>query len=139
MQDWFTAWLGLPVFVVFASLAAFYFGVAGLMVWLSFRSKFSGRIQTFKGVVAPFFGSTAIIFGMLIAFLSNDIWERNRLAERTVFTESDTLIALYSLSAASGSDNPTLRSAIRGYVNSVVEASGLGLRCRSGRTRLMRR
>ena len=38
MQDWFTAWLGLPVFAIFASLAAFYFGVAALMVWLSFRS-----------------------------------------------------------------------------------------------------
>jgi hypothetical protein len=121
MQDWFTAWLGLPVLVIFASLAAFYLGSAGLMVWLSFRSRFSGRIQTFKGVVAPFFGSTAIIFGLLIAFLSNDIWERNRQAERAVFTESDTLIALYSLSAASGSDSPTLRSAIRGYVTSVVE------------------
>ena len=121
MQDWFTAWLGLPVFAIFASLAAFYFGVAALMVWLSFRSRLSGRIQTFKGVVAPFFGSTAIIFGMLIAFLSNDIWERNRQAERTVFVESDTLIALYSLSAASGADNPALRSAIRGYVSAVVE------------------
>lgn len=121
MQDWFAAWLGLPVLAIFASLAAFYLGVAALMVWLSFRSRLSGRIQTFKGVVAPFFGSTAIIFGLLIAFLSNDIWERNRLAERTVFTESDTLIALYSLSAASGSDNPPLRSAIRGYVSAVVE------------------
>ena len=121
MQELFTAWLGWPVFAIFASLAAFYFGVAGLVVWLSFRSRLSVRIQTFKGVVAPFFGSTAIIFGMLVAFLSNDIWERNRQAERTVFIESDTLIALYSLSAASGSDNPTLRSAIRGYVSAVVE------------------
>ncbi len=121
MQSWFTAWLGWPVIAIFASLSAFYFGVAGLMVWLSFRSRLSGRIQSFKGVVAPFFGSTAIIFGLLAAFLSNDIWERNRQAERTVFTESDTLIALYSLSAASGSANPGLRSAIRGYVNSVVE------------------
>ena len=121
MQSWFTAWLGWPVIAIFASLATFFFGVAGLMVWLSFRSRLSGRIQSIKGVVAPFFGSTAIIFGLLIAFLSNDIWERNRQAERTVFTESDTLIALYSLSAASGSANPGLRSAIRGYVSSVVE------------------
>jgi hypothetical protein len=39
--------------------------------------------------------------GVLIAFLSNDIWDRNKQAEHVVFTESDTLIALYRLSAAS--------------------------------------
>ena len=121
MQSWFAAWLALPVPALFAILLAFYLGAAALMVWLSFRSSLSGRIQSFKGVVAPFFGSTGIIFGLLIAFLSNDIWERNRQAERIVMTESDTLIALYSLSAASGSDTKSLRSAIRGYVSAVID------------------
>ncbi|HET9046933.1 MAG TPA: hypothetical protein VFO33_08245 [Casimicrobiaceae bacterium] len=121
MQEWFSWWLALPVPVLFASLFAFYLGTAALIVWLSFRSKLSGRIQTFKGVVAPFFGSTSVIFGLLIAFLSNDIWDRNKQAEQIVFTESDTLVALYSLSAASGADNPALRTAIRGYVNAVVQ------------------
>jgi len=121
MQDWFAAWLALPVAALFASLFAFYLGTAALIVWLSFRSGLSLRIQTFKGVVAPFFGSTAVIFGLLIAFLSNDIWDRNKQAERIVVAESDTLVALYSLSVASGLDNPNLRSAIRGYVQAVVE------------------
>jgi hypothetical protein len=80
-----------------------------------------GRIQSFKGVVAPFFGSTAIIFGLLIAFLSNDIWDRNKQAEHLIFAESDTLVALYSLSAASGVDNQGLRTAIRSYVTAVIE------------------
>jgi hypothetical protein len=121
MQGWFTAWLALSVPVLFASLFAFYLATAALMVWLSFRSRLSERIQSFKGVVAPFFASTATIFGLLIGFLSNDIWERNKQAQRIVLTESDTLVALYSLSAASGSDNKSLRSAIRGYVRAVVE------------------
>jgi hypothetical protein len=121
MQGLFAAWLGLPVFVVFASLFAVYLGAAALMVWLSFRSPLSAHIQGYKGVVAPFFSSTAVIFGLLIAFLSNDIWDRNQQAERIVFTESDTLVALYSLSAASGADNPNLRAAIRGYVSAVVD------------------
>ena len=135
MQSWFTAWLALPVPVLFASLFAFYLGTAALIVWLSFRSGLSERIQSFKGVVAPFFGSTAVIFGLLIAFLSNDIWDRNKQAERIVLTESDTLVALYSLSAASGSDNPNLRSAIRGYVHAVVddEWPRLALQQRSAR------
>ena len=102
MQSLFTAWLALPVVAIFASLFAFYLGAAVFIGWLSFRSRLSGQILSLKGVVAPFFTSTAVVFGLLIAFLSNDIWERNRQAERIVFTESDTLIGLYSLSAASG-------------------------------------
>jgi hypothetical protein len=121
MQAWFTAWLELPVPVIFASLIACYAGTSALIVWLSFKSKLSGRIQSFRGVVAPFFGSTAVVFGLLIAFLSSDVWDRNNKAQNIVFVESDTLVALYSLSAASGADNKSLRSAIRGYASAVVE------------------
>ena len=136
MEGWFIAWLALPVPALFASLFAFYLGTAALIVRLSFRSGWSRHIQSFKGVVAPFFGSTAVIFGLLIAFLSNDIWERNKQAENIVFVESDTLVALYSLSAASGSDNKSLRSAVRAYVSAVVEDEWprLAVQQRSART-----
>lgn len=121
MQGLFKAWLAWPVAAVFASLFALYMSAAALMVWLSFRSRLSACVQSFRGVVPPFFGSTAIIFGVLIAFLSNDIWDRNKQAERVVFTESDTLIALYSLSAASAGNSAGLRAAIRAYASAVVE------------------
>ena len=121
MQGWFIAWLALPIPVIFASLFAFYLATAALLVWLSFRSPLSKHVQSFKGVVAPFFGSVSIIFGLLVAFLSNDIWDRNKQAERVVQTESDTLVALYSLSIASGSDSTALRSSIRGYASAVAE------------------
>lgn len=120
MQDLFTDWVAWPVWAIFASLFAVYLGTAALIAWLSFRSALAGRIQSFKGVAAPFFMSTAVIFGLLIAFLSSDIWERNKQAERIVFTEADTLIALHSLSAASTPDNANMRTAIRNYVNAVV-------------------
>jgi hypothetical protein len=84
MQSWFITWLALPVVVLFLSLFAFYLATAALMVWLTFRSPLRERIQSFKGVVAPFFGSTAVIFGLLLAFLSNDIWDRNKQAARIV-------------------------------------------------------
>ena len=121
MQNLFIAWLALPVVMLFASLFAFYLATAALLVWLSFRSKLSDRIQSFKGLVAPFFVSTATIFGLLVGFLSNDIWERNKQASRVVLAESDTLLALYSLGAVSGSDDRGLRTAIRGYVRAVVD------------------
>jgi hypothetical protein len=121
MQEVFTAWTTLPIPALLASLFVFYLSTAALMVWLTFRSKLSRQIQSFKGVVAPFFGSTAIIFGLLVAFLSNDIWDRSKQAARVVSVESDTLIALYSLGAASGTDDDRLRSAIRAYASAVVE------------------
>src|SRR5205823_12045288 len=121
MEEWLTSWLALPVPALFASLFVFYFATAAFMVWLSFRSGLSRQIQSFKGLVAPFFVSTATIFGLLVGILSSDIWERNKQAERVVLTESDTLLALYSLGAASGTDTTSLRSAIRGYARAVVE------------------
>ena len=121
MQEWFVAWLGLPLVAIFGSLFAFYVATAVLLAWLSFRSRLSARILSFKGLVAPFFVSTATIFSLLVGFLSNDIWQRNKEASLVVLNESDTLVALYSLAAASGSDSRSLRTAIRGYVSAVVD------------------
>jgi hypothetical protein len=121
MQELLTAWLELPVAVLFASLLAVYLATGSLLVWLSFRSKLSERIQSFKGVVAPFFVSVAVIFGLLVGFLASDVWERNKQASRVVLSESDTLVGLYSMGVASGSDDKGLRTTIRSYVRAVVD------------------
>jgi hypothetical protein len=136
MQGWFTAWLAWPVWLIFASLFAFYFATAAFLVWASFRPPLGAHVQTCKGVVAPFFASVGVIFGLLVAFLSNDIWDRNKQAERVVLVESDTLIALHSLSVASGTDSKPLRTAIRAYASAVVsdEWPRLALEERSEKT-----
>jgi len=136
MQSGFTAWLAWPVSLIFASLFAFYLATAAFMVWASFRPPLGARVQKCKGVVAPFLASVGVIFGLLVAFLSNDIWDRNKQAERVVLTESDTLVALYSLSVASGTDSKRLRTAIRGYASAVVddEWPRLALEERSAKT-----
>jgi hypothetical protein len=120
MQEWLTDWLSLPVAGLFATLVVFYFGTAALIVWLSFRSRASAWIQSYKGLVAPFFVSTATIFALLVGFLSNDVWERNKQAARAVLVESDTLLALHSVGAAGGVDDKKLHAVIRGYVEAVV-------------------
>ena len=136
MQDLFTAWLALPVPMIFASLFAFYLATTALIVWISFRSPVREHVQAVKGVVAPFFSSVAVIFGLLVAFLSNDIWDRNKDAQRVILTEADTLVALHSLSVAAGADSNALRTAIRGYAGAVVEDEWpkLKLQERSART-----
>ena len=50
MQEWFVAWLGLPLVAIFGSLFAFYVATAVLLAWLSFRSRLSARILSFKGL-----------------------------------------------------------------------------------------
>jgi len=121
MQDWLSAWLSFSVPALFVSLFLFYFATAAFLGWLSFRSKLSPRILSFRGVVAPFFASTATVFGLLVGFLSSDVWERNKQASRVVLTESDTLVALHSVGVASRPDDKSLRDAIRGYVTAVIE------------------
>lgn len=121
MQELFTTWLALPVYAIFASLFAFYLATAGFLVWASFRPPLGERVQSLRGVVAPFFSSVAVIFGLLVAFLSNDIWDRNKQAQRVVLIEADTLVALHSLSVASRSDSAALRASIRDYASAVVE------------------
>src|SRR4029450_3880221 len=109
MQELLTAWLELPVAVLFVSLLAVYLATGSLLVWLSFRSKLSERIQSFKGVVAPFFFSVGVFFALLVGFLASEVWERNKQASRVVLSESDTLVGLYSMGVASGSDDKGLR------------------------------
>src|SRR5262245_32240570 len=121
MQELLTAWLALPIAALFASLFAFYVATGTLLVWLSFRSRLGGRIQSFKGIVAPFLVSPGLIFGLLVGFLSSDACARNIQASRVVLTESDPLVALHSLAAASVSDEKGLRTAIRSYVRAVVD------------------
>ena len=121
MQEWLTDWLALPIIGLFATLVVFYFATAFFLVWLSFRSRLSARIQGFKGLVAPFFVSTATIFALLVGFLSNDVWERNKQAARAVLVESDALLALHSVGAAGGVDDKNLHAVIRAYVQAVVD------------------
>src|SRR6188474_2778152 len=82
-------------------------------------------ISAWLGLSIPWIFACLVTFYLgtaaLIAWLSNDIWDRNKQAERIVLTESETLLALNSLSAASGADDKTLRTAIRAYAQAVVD------------------
>src|SRR5215471_9214865 len=127
MSDLIGAWLELPIPAIFGTLVAFYGGAAAFIVWLTFRSRAGRHVKSINGVVAPFFVSTALLFGLMAGFLSSDVWDRNKQAERAVLAESDTLVALYSLGAASGGDDRDLRSAIRTYVQAVVDDEWLHL------------
>ena len=114
------AWLDLSTPGIFAALIILYFGFSLSLALIAFRSRLAKPVMSLTGVVAPFFGSVAILFALLTGFLANDVSERNRRAHRAVETEAGEIHNLHTLSVASVSDMQSIRTAIRAYVTSVV-------------------
>ncbi len=59
------AWLDLPAPGIFAALIILYFGFSLCLALIAFRSRLARPITSLTGVVAPFFGSVAILFALL--------------------------------------------------------------------------
>jgi Protein of unknown function (DUF4239) len=114
------AWLDLSTPGMFAVLCALYFGIALLLTLAVFFSPLKRPLQSLTGVVAPFFGSVAVLFALLTGFLANDVSDRSRQSVRAVLSEAGELHNLYTLSVASASDMPTIRDKWKAYVSSVV-------------------
>lgn len=112
------AWLDLPAFGIFATLCFLYYGTALALFGLAFRSRLGTPIKSVAGLVAPFFGSVALLFGLLTGFLASDVGDRNRQAVRAVQTEAGELRNVYTLSVASASDMAAIRVALKAFVNS---------------------
>lgn len=105
--------MALTLTGVMASLALF-------LCWLSFASRFSGHVQNWKGVVPPFVAIPATLFGLLMTFLSQDVWEANRRAYSALALEREQLATLSALSSNHGINAPDIPRAIRDYIESVV-------------------
>jgi hypothetical protein len=114
------AWLELPPAGIFLTLAILYFGVILALRVLFFCPPFKRPIQTLNGIVAPFFGSIAVLFALLTGFLANDISDRTRQSMRAVQTEAGELRNIYTLSVASTPDMSTIREKWKAYADSVV-------------------
>jgi heme A synthase len=115
-----SCWLALPLPERLAVLAAFSIAVALLLVILSFGSKTTEMVRSFRGVVAPFVGTVAVIFGILLGFLANDIWDRERRAAASVRSEAESLLSLTALAATFDLPREPLAGAVRTYAATVV-------------------
>jgi hypothetical protein len=114
------AWLDLPTAGTFVTLALMYYGVAAVLVAVTFFSPLKGPIAKLNGVVAPFFSSVALLFGLLTGFLGYDVTERNRQATRAVQSEAGEMQNVYTLSVASVTDMRAIRIAMKDYAASVL-------------------
>jgi heme A synthase len=111
----------LPFAGIFVAIAVPYTLAAFIICWISQRTPLRGKVQSLSGVVAPFFGSVGILFGLLTGFLASDISDRNRQASRVMLAESDGLHATQTLSIASVGDMAAIREALRAYAQSILK------------------
>jgi len=114
------AWLSLPLPALIVTLTAFYCVSALVLIRLSFGALVGPWVRSFRGVVAPFAGAIVIIFSILVGFLANDVWDRNRRAAATVRGEGASLISLHALAAALGAPHAAIDRAIRAYAAAVI-------------------
>ncbi|WP_157961288.1 DUF4239 domain-containing protein [Microvirga flavescens] len=117
----FDRWLDMPVWGIFVSLAALLTIFLLFIHWLSFGKRCRTTASSFTGIVAPFFGSVAILFALLTGFLASDVWERSRRAADAIFAERDGLLALNTMTIASAADMRNVRQAIRDYIRILIE------------------
>jgi hypothetical protein len=117
----FNIWLDMPVWGIFGSLAGLFSALGLLIHGLCFSERMRPRSSTFAGVVAPFFGSVAILFSLLTGFLANEVWERNRQAGRAIMAERDGLLAVHAISLAAASDMREIRIAVQDYAKALVD------------------
>lgn len=117
----FDRWLDLPVWGVFAALALAFALSVFCIHWLAFSKTMGLRTGTLSGVVPPFFGAVALLFALLTGFLANDVWDRNRLANRAVLAERDGLLAIHAISTATILDMSDIRSAAMSYARTLVD------------------
>ncbi|HUI20490.1 MAG TPA: hypothetical protein VLZ74_05545, partial [Methylocella sp.] len=113
-------WLGLPLPALWLCLAGFYGASAIILIYLSFSRLTGAWVQSFSGVVPPYFAGMVTVFAILVGFLANDVWDRSRRAAADVRSEAVNLTSLYDLIATSGLPALPIDNAIRTYVSTVV-------------------
>ncbi len=105
-------WMSQTMPVMALSLAGAMSVLALFLCWLSFGSRFAARAQDWKGVTPPFVGVPATLFGLLMTFLSQDVWDANRRAYQAVALEREQLATLSALSSNNGIDSDGVLRAI---------------------------
>jgi hypothetical protein len=113
-------WMSQTTPVMAATLAGALAAFAFFLCWLGFASPFAPAMQNWKGVAPPFVGVPATLFGLMMTFLSQDIWESNRQAYRALALEREQLATLSALTENHGIDAAEVPRALRAYVEAVV-------------------
>lgn len=116
-----TFWLDQPIWLIFASLACLVLTWCLLLIVLTNAKRtrpFIIRVST--GIAPAFVGVVSVLLSLLIGFVANDAWERQRQASRVVQTESAQARAVFNLSRSVSKDVPDFRILLADYIGAVV-------------------
>ncbi len=78
--------------------------VALILFFAAARGPLAAPIRATGGIVAPYFGSVSILFGLFAALLVGDVWQKANEAKRAVQAEGEAIQVLAHLSRAGGID-----------------------------------
>ncbi|HWB50975.1 MAG TPA: hypothetical protein VG651_17825 [Stellaceae bacterium] len=93
----------------------FNLGVAWCFVWLAEKSPAARALQSCAGVVAPYANLIGVLFGLLAAFLTSDVWVDHAKARAAVGQEADALRTMWVVSEAAGDRGKALGRLIGAY------------------------
>jgi hypothetical protein len=113
-------WLSQPLLVRAGTLAAAYTAFAALLALLSFKSVLMKYLQDSGSVVAPFSNVIAILFVLLVTFLSAEIWDKEKQLRQAIGREREDLAILSMLGESAPSAGREIKEAVRSYVDAVV-------------------
>lgn len=114
-------WLDLPVFWMIVAVTLTFGLSAMAMNWLTHHSPLAARFQERRGIVAPFFTVVSLLFGLFLAFLAADVWDKKSRGHRAVIAERDALTALLKLSDVAVPEGSRVAVAVADYTRSVVD------------------
>jgi len=89
----------------------------GILYWVVAASPFAGWLRGLGPVTGPFLNVVGVLFGLTLAFLSNDTWTAHDRARSAILREADAVRGLHILaSGLTGAEGAGLQRAIRDYV-----------------------
>jgi hypothetical protein len=84
-------------------------GIGLFFVWVAERSPLRPLLQSCTGVVAPFSGLLALLFGLFSAFLANDVSVHAERARVAVAREANAIVVVLSIADALGERGRALK------------------------------
>ena len=104
-----------------ALFAAIPLVTAIVLQWLSQHSPLTPVLASYQGVVAPFFVSVALLFGLFATFLAAEIWERVNDSSHSLEHEIGAIQTISQIADALGEQGEPIGRALADYTAIVVD------------------
>ncbi|GJD38721.1 MULTISPECIES: DUF4239 domain-containing protein [Methylobacterium] len=116
-----TFWLDQPIWLIFGTLALLVSAWCLILMLLTNTKRTRPVVVAVAtGIARAFVGVLSVLLSLLMGFVANDAWERQRQASRVVQTESAQTRAVFNLSRSVSKDLPDIRMMLAEYIEAIV-------------------